>query len=131
LICASSVGCQFNLASKRRQGGKEKRNFDLLIKRDADIGGDVDMAVGGEKPDQDEQGTCQQRRQAELIQPRQWLLCSEILALCHHRSERDPNRSSDGTQVPVKMVSVERLMRGSQQRGVSDDGLELRTREQG
>jgi hypothetical protein len=29
------------------------------------------------------------------------------------------------------MVSVERLIRDSQQRGVSDDGLEQRTREQG
>jgi hypothetical protein len=39
LICASSVGCQFNLANKRRQGGKEVRNSDLLINRDAGMGG--------------------------------------------------------------------------------------------
>jgi hypothetical protein len=51
--------------------------------------------------------------------------------LFHHRSERNPDRSSDGTQVPVRMASVEALMRGSQQRGVSDDGLEQRTGEQG
>jgi len=49
LICASIVGCQFNLANKRRQGGKEERNSDLLINRDAGMGGDVDMAVGGEE----------------------------------------------------------------------------------
>jgi hypothetical protein len=49
LSCASIVGCQFNLANKRRQGGKEERNSDLLIDLDADMGGDVDMAVGGEK----------------------------------------------------------------------------------
>jgi hypothetical protein len=84
LICASIVGCQFNYsfgedfvyADQRRQGGKEERNSYFLIERDVLRGRDVDMAVGGEKRDQDEQGTCQQRRQAELIQPRQWLLCS-------------------------------------------------------
>jgi hypothetical protein len=56
LICASIVGCQFNFANKRRQGGKEERNSDLLINRDAVTGGDVDMAVGGEQRDQDDQG---------------------------------------------------------------------------
>jgi len=34
--------------NKRRQGGKEKRNSDLLINRDALMSGDVDMALGGE-----------------------------------------------------------------------------------
>jgi hypothetical protein len=41
LIWGSSVGCQFNYsfgedfvyANKRRQGGKEQRNSDLLINR--------------------------------------------------------------------------------------------------
>jgi hypothetical protein len=28
LICASSLGCQLNVANKRRQGGKEERNSD-------------------------------------------------------------------------------------------------------
>jgi hypothetical protein len=88
------------------------------------MGGEVNMAKGGEEGNQDEQGTGQQSRQAGLIQPREWLLYSEMLVLCHHRSECDPNRSSDGTQVPVRMASVERLMRGSQQCGVSHDGLE-------
>ena len=53
LICASIVGCQFNYsfgedfvyANKRRQGGKEERNSDLLFDRDADMGGDVDMVA--------------------------------------------------------------------------------------
>jgi hypothetical protein len=49
LICASIIGCQFNLANKRRQGGKEERNSVLLINRDAGIGGEIDMAVGGEE----------------------------------------------------------------------------------
>ncbi|MFN9917412.1 MAG: hypothetical protein ACK53L_32810, partial [Pirellulaceae bacterium] len=35
LICASTVGCQFNLASQRRHGGKEERNSDLLIDLEA------------------------------------------------------------------------------------------------
>ena len=49
LICASIIGCQFNLANKRRQGGKKERNSVLLINRDAGIGGEIDMAVGGEE----------------------------------------------------------------------------------
>jgi len=60
LIWASIVGCQFNFANKRRQGGNEERNSDLLINRDAVIGGNVDMAVGGEERDQDDQGAGQQ-----------------------------------------------------------------------
>ena len=35
LICASAVGCQFNLANQRRHGGKEERNSDLLIDLEA------------------------------------------------------------------------------------------------
>jgi hypothetical protein len=55
LICALIVGCQFNFANKRRQGGKEERNSDLLINLDAGMGGDVDMVAGGEERDQDNQ----------------------------------------------------------------------------
>jgi hypothetical protein len=80
LICASIVGCQFNFAKKRRQGGKEERNSDLLINRDAGMGGDVDMAVGGEEGDQNHQAAGQQSSQAGLIQPRKWILCSETIA---------------------------------------------------
>ena len=62
LSCALSVGCQLNYsygedyvyANKRRQGGREVKNSDLLIDRDAGMGGDVDMAVAGEESDQDE-----------------------------------------------------------------------------
>ena len=60
LICASTVGCQFNFASQRRQGGKEERNSDLLIDLEAEEAEEIDMAVGGEKSDQDDQ---QARRQ--------------------------------------------------------------------
>ncbi len=35
--------------NKRRQGGKEERNSDLLIDRDAGMGGEVNMAMGGEE----------------------------------------------------------------------------------
>ncbi len=64
LICASIVGCQFNFANKRRQGGNEERNSDLLINPDAGMGGNVDMAVGGEEGDQDNQAAGHQGRQA-------------------------------------------------------------------
>ena len=46
------IGCQFNIANKRRQCGKEERNSDLLMNRDAGIGGEIDMAVGGEEFDE-------------------------------------------------------------------------------
>ena len=101
MICASRVGCQFNYsygedyvyANKRRQGGREERNSDLLIDRDAGMGGDVDMAVEGEESDQDEQGTGQQCRQAGSLQPGIGVLCSEPVILCRQRSETDLNRS--------------------------------------
>jgi hypothetical protein len=35
LICASTVGCQFNLANQRRHGDKEERNSELLIDLEA------------------------------------------------------------------------------------------------
>ena len=69
LSCASTVGCQFNFANKRRQGGKEERNSDLLINLDAAVGGDVDMAVGGKEGNQKDQGAGQQSSQAGSIQP--------------------------------------------------------------
>jgi hypothetical protein len=67
LICASIVGWYFNLANKRRQGGKEERNSNWLIDLYAGMGGDVDMAVGGEEGDQDHQAAGHQGRQAGLI----------------------------------------------------------------
>jgi hypothetical protein len=55
LICASAVGCQFNLANQRRHGGKEERNSDLLINFEVEESEEIDMTVGGEKGDQDNQ----------------------------------------------------------------------------
>ena len=49
LICASTVGCQFNLANQRRHAGKEERNFDLLIDLELQESEEINMAVGGEK----------------------------------------------------------------------------------
>ena len=80
LICASTVGCQFNFANKRRQGGNEERNSDSLIDLNAVMGGDGDMVVGGEERDQNHQGAGHESRQAGTIQPREWLLCSGTLA---------------------------------------------------
>jgi len=56
---------------------------------------------------QDEQAAGQQSRQAGLIQQRDWLFYSELIALCHCRSKRDPKRTSDCTRVPMRMASVE------------------------
>ena len=94
------------------------------------MGGEVDMAVGGEEGDQDHQAAGHQGRQAGSIQPRDWLLCSEPIALCHHGSERDPNRSSDGTHVPIGLASVELRKRGSQKLVISHDGFEQQTLEE-
>jgi hypothetical protein len=55
LICASIVGCQFNLDKKRRQGGKEERNSDLLINLEVEESDEIDMAVRSEKGDQNNQ----------------------------------------------------------------------------
>lgn len=63
LICASMVGCQFNysygedfvFANKRRHGGKEERNSDLLIDLEVTVSDEIDMAVSSEKGDQSNQ----------------------------------------------------------------------------
>jgi hypothetical protein len=49
------VGCQFNFANKRRHGGKEKRNSDLLIDLDVEETDEIDMAIRSEKSDQNNQ----------------------------------------------------------------------------
>ena len=49
LICASIVGCQFNLANQRRHGGKEERNSDLLIDLEPQDSEEVITTEGGEK----------------------------------------------------------------------------------
>jgi hypothetical protein len=67
LICASMVGCQFNFAKKRRHGGKEERNSDLLIDLELEDSEEIDMAVGAEKADRGNQQTCRQRRPSHGI----------------------------------------------------------------
>jgi hypothetical protein len=62
------VGCQFNFAKKRRHGGKEERNSDLLIDLELEESEEIDMAVGGEKGDQGNQQTCRQGRPCHGIQ---------------------------------------------------------------
>ena len=52
LICAPTVGRQFNLANQRRHGGKEERNSDLLINFEAEESEEIDMTVEGEKNNQ-------------------------------------------------------------------------------
>jgi hypothetical protein len=68
LIRASIVGCQFNFANKRRHGGKEERNSDLLINLELEESEKIDMAVRGEKGDQSNQQACRQRRPSRWIQ---------------------------------------------------------------
>ena len=70
LICASTVGCQFNLAKKRRHGGKEARNSDLLINGKSQDSEEIDMAVGRQEGDQDDQQTRQQGGDAAAIEQR-------------------------------------------------------------
>jgi hypothetical protein len=87
LSCASTVGCQFNFAKKRRHGGNEERNSDLLINLDAALGGDVDMAVGRKEGNQKDQGAGQQSSQSGSIQPREWFLLSKTNSFQHHHNE--------------------------------------------
>ena len=75
LICASMVGCQFNysfgedfvFAKKRRHGGKEERNSDLLINLEVEDSDEIDMAVSSEKGDQNNQQPCRQGRPSHGI----------------------------------------------------------------
>jgi len=76
LICASTVGCQFNLDKKRRKGGKEERNSDLLINLELQESEDIDMAIGGEEGDQRHQKACCQRDPAHRI--KRWLDLARI-----------------------------------------------------
>ncbi|MEA5399467.1 hypothetical protein VB734_05365 [Synechococcus sp. BA-124 BA4] len=69
LICASIVGCQFNFANQRRQGGKEERNSDLLGDVEVDSK-DIDMTVGGKERDQDDKKTADKGGITDSIQ--QW-----------------------------------------------------------
>jgi hypothetical protein len=87
--CASTVGCQFNFAKKRRQGGKEERNSDLLINLDVALGGDVDMAVRRKEGNQENQGAGQQCSQSGSIQPGEWFLLSKTSSFHHHRNKPD------------------------------------------
>ena len=87
LICASTDGCQLNLANQRRQGGNEERNSDLLIDLETAMTGDVDMTVGSEERDQHNQGTGQQSSEARSIQPGQWITYSLACVFINHFSE--------------------------------------------
>jgi hypothetical protein len=75
LIRASIVGCQLNVAKKRRHGGKEERTSDLLIDREVEEFEEIDKAAGREKGDQSNQQTCRQRRPSHGIQRRRDLSC--------------------------------------------------------
>jgi hypothetical protein len=68
LICASMVGCQFNFANKRRHGGKEERNSDLLINLEVEESDEIDMAIRSEKGDQNNQQPSRQVRPSHGIQ---------------------------------------------------------------
>lgn len=49
LIRTSLVGCQLNVAQKRRHGSKEERNSDGPMDPDVDESEEIDMALGCEK----------------------------------------------------------------------------------
>ena len=74
LIRASIVGCQFNFAKKRRHGGKEERNSDLLIDLEVEESEEIDMALGGEKCDQNNQQALRQESTTHQIQRRVFFL---------------------------------------------------------
>jgi hypothetical protein len=92
LICASTVGCQFNLANQCRHGGKEERNSDLLINSEVEESEENDMAVGGEKGDQNNQHARRQGDPARRIQRRRVVSRSCVNGLCCEG--REINRAS-------------------------------------
>jgi hypothetical protein len=81
------VGCQFNFAKKRRHGGKEERNSDLLIDLELEESEEIDMAVSSEKGDQGNQQTCRQGRPSHGIQRRR-TLCRNRSAGISYRSHQ-------------------------------------------
>lgn len=70
------VGCQFNysfgenfvFANKRRHGGKEERNSDLLINLELEESDEIDMAIRSEKGDQNNQQPSRRGRPSHGIQ---------------------------------------------------------------
>jgi len=50
------------IANQRRQRGKVERYSDLLIQGNGSKPGEVDMVVGAEQADEQQQGTCAQGR---------------------------------------------------------------------
>lgn len=92
LICASIVGCQFNFANQRRHGGKEDRNSDLLIDAEADPE-EIDMAVGGQERDQNDQAAADNGGIAGAIKERKRIGLSRgnrRFVLFHERSDGKP-----------------------------------------
>ena len=88
LICASIVGCQFNFANQRRQGGKEERNSNLLVDVEVDSK-DIDMAVGGKERDQDDKKTADKGGITDSIEQRKRINLTRgnwHFVLCHDRS---------------------------------------------
>jgi hypothetical protein len=91
LICASMVGCQFNFAKKRRHGGKEERNSDLLIDLELEESEEIDMAVGGEKGDQGNQQTCRLGRPSHGIQRRRTLCRNSSAGISYQSHQSTPS----------------------------------------
>jgi hypothetical protein len=92
LICASIVGCQFNFANQRRHGGKEDRNSDLLIDGEADPE-EIDMAVGGQERDQNDQAAANKGGIAGAIEEGKRIGLTRgnrRFVLCHDRSDGKP-----------------------------------------
>jgi len=85
LICASTVGCQFNFANQRRQRGKEERNSDLLIDSEADVSEEIDMAVGRKEGDQNDQQAADQGSEPVAIEQRH-----TFRVFCH-----EPNQTEE------------------------------------
>jgi hypothetical protein len=86
-----------NFANKRRHGGKEERNSDLLIDREVEESEEIDMAVGGEKGDQRNQQACRQGRPSHGIQRGSDLSCISSAGISNgrHKLSEDSRRGTN------------------------------------
>ena len=88
----NSFGEDFVFANQRRHGGKEDRNSDLLIDAEVDPE-EIDMAVGGQERDQNDQAAADKGGRTSAIEEGKRIGLSRgnrRIVLCRDRSDAKP-----------------------------------------
>jgi hypothetical protein len=93
----STTGLQFNIASQRRQRGKEEEYSSLLVELDGSSAWDVDMAVRSEQRDQGNQDACEERDPALKVER----LCRSADSACPDLRELQLESRSSQERTPL------------------------------